>query len=96
LSPAGSPQRSCGDPGIAAVLLDPLERDPEDVLHRQPGSAGTFLQAGGFKVSILNAPGLAAVLCCRRSQDDLAWVESRIQELAPKASVKKFGEIDRN
>jgi hypothetical protein len=44
-------------------------------------------------MSIFNALGLAAVLCCWKSPDDLAWVESRIQELQPKASEKKFDEI---
>jgi hypothetical protein len=44
-------------------------------------------------MSISKALGVAAILCCWRSQDDLAWVESRIQELQPKASEKKFDQI---
>ena len=36
---------------------------------------------------------LAAVLCAWTAQDDLAWIEKRVEELQPKASEKKFDEI---
>ena len=44
-------------------------------------------------MNLFQAVGFAAILCAWTSQDDLAWIDKKIEELQPKASEKKFDEI---